>query len=114
MAQKMDKKIVKQTHRFIGLENGSVSPENVGHISGTAASLEDVFIMDQPEERFVWQQLLMDKFFIESEKTFLEADNRQVTWVFDQQGMSGKSIFVKWFCVNFPEECCKLTFGTPT
>jgi hypothetical protein len=28
----MGQKIVKQKHRFVGLEDGPVSPENVGHI----------------------------------------------------------------------------------
>ena len=32
MAYQMGKKIVKQKHRLVGLENGSVSPQNVGHI----------------------------------------------------------------------------------
>ena len=32
MAYKIGQKIVAQKHRFVGLENGPVSPENVGHI----------------------------------------------------------------------------------
>jgi hypothetical protein len=32
MAYKMGQKIVQQKHRFVGLENGPVSPQNVGHI----------------------------------------------------------------------------------
>ena len=32
MAYKIGQKIVAQKHRFVGLENGPVSSENVGHI----------------------------------------------------------------------------------
>lgn len=32
MAYRLGQKIVKQKHRFVGLENGSLSSENVGHI----------------------------------------------------------------------------------
>ena len=32
MAYKIGQNIVKQKHRFVGLENGPVSSENVGHI----------------------------------------------------------------------------------
>jgi hypothetical protein len=32
MGYKMGRKIFDQKHRFLGLENGPVSPENVGHI----------------------------------------------------------------------------------
>ncbi|MGK0448175.1 MAG: hypothetical protein ACJA2M_001959 [Polaribacter sp.] len=32
MAYKMGQKIVQQKHSFVGLENGLVSPQNVGHI----------------------------------------------------------------------------------
>ena len=32
MSYKIGQKIVAQKHRFVGLENGPVVPENVGHI----------------------------------------------------------------------------------
>lgn len=30
----------------------------------------------------------------------------------DKSGAVGKSKFVKWFCINFPNQVWKLTFGT--
>ena len=32
MSYKIGQKIVAQKHRFVGLENGPLGPENVGHI----------------------------------------------------------------------------------
>ena len=51
MAYQMGKKIVKQKHRFVGLENGPVSPQNVGHIV-------DLCYVPDNEKAIVQQNLL--------------------------------------------------------
>jgi hypothetical protein len=33
-------------------------------------------------------------------------------WIYDKHGNTGKSKFVKWFCMNHSKDVCKLTFGT--
>lgn len=35
-----------------------------------------------------------------------------IQWIFDPTGCTGKSKFLKWVCVNRPEEVAKVTFGT--
>ncbi len=51
MAYKMGQKIVQQKHRFVGLENGPVSPQNVGHIV-------DLCYVPNNAKKLVYQNIL--------------------------------------------------------
>lgn len=53
-------------------------------------------------------------FISEKENGFIKAPQRTINFIYDKQGNTGKSLFVKWCCVNFKDEVLKFTYSTPT
>lgn len=73
---------------------------------------KDISILDTVEGRYPWQNDVLRTFI--GEEQFLPAPQRKINYVYDSKGNTGKSLFVKWCCVNFPDEIMKFTYSTPT
>lgn len=80
---------------------------------GTLApySGQDIKVLDDETSRFPWQQELFKEFFNNSPVNLLPANDREVWWITDEQGCSGKSLFIKYCCYN-NSAIKKITFGT--
>lgn len=72
---------------------------------------QDLDIVSSPETRFPWQNELLDMVFEGSPLHIQPASDREVHWIVDRQGCSGKSLFVKYLCFN-NEAVKKISFGT--
>jgi hypothetical protein len=93
----------------------SLIPEGefiLGDGSSLAYFGEDVKLLESNEQRFPWQNKLLETIFDIDKKKFLDPDDRTIIWIYDSKGCTGKSKFVKWMCVNHPEEVTKIIFGT--
>jgi len=73
---------------------------------------KDIRMLDDKSNRFEWQQSLLELVYDETKEEFVKPDDRTITWVVDKNGNTGKSKFVKWICVNRPDEVVKMSFGT--
>lgn len=51
----------------------------------------DIKMLDDPKNRFEWQNTILKIFYDEEEEEFKESDDRTVIWVQDKKGLSGKS-----------------------
>lgn len=72
---------------------------------------EDINFLDSPERRYPWQNQISNKIFEDNQVTIKDPDDREITWVFDPIGNSGKSKFIKYLCSN-SSDIVKITFGT--
>jgi uncharacterized protein YdcH (DUF465 family) len=72
----------------------------------------DVNKLDDPQVRYPWQQEVLSFFYDEKKEDFLEPDDRAIYWIYDKKGATGKSKFIKWICINRPEDVVKIIFGT--
>lgn len=84
-------------------------PWLVGHL---LYSENDIKFLDEKEKRFPWQQDIYDSLFEDNDFTWKEADTREITWVVDPVGCSGKSTFSKWLFVRQKSLVAKVAFGT--
>lgn len=73
----------------------------------------DLRIFDNSATWYPWQKHLMEILF-DKDLTLKDPDDRTIIWVQDLMGNSGKSKLVKHICYNYPEEACKLAFGSST
>ena len=73
---------------------------------------KDIRILDDPENRYLWQNKLIDLFYDEEKEVFKEPDDRSIYWIRDEIGCVGKSKLVKWLCINRPDEAVKIVFGS--
>lgn len=74
---------------------------------------KDIEFLDDPENRYPWQKKFMGLFFDHDEFALTTPDDRQVYWVKDAHGNSGKSKFCKWLVRRNPN-ITKIAFGTST
>lgn len=72
---------------------------------------EDINFLDSPERRYPWQNQINNKIFEDDQVTIKDPDDREITWVFDPIGNSGKSKYIKYLCSN-SSDIVKITFGT--
>lgn len=71
----------------------------------------DIEFLNKPENRYPWQTELLSKIFEEAPTVFNTPDDREIYWISDSKGNSGKSKMVKWICSSNPS-CSKISFGT--
>jgi len=74
---------------------------------------EDINMLGEKENRYPWQQNLIEVLFTKDETDIKTPDDRTIIWVTDPKGNTGKSKFVKYLCFNYPN-CVKVSFGTAT
>lgn len=83
------------------------SSEDASEYKGT-----DIELLDLYSNRHPWQKDLFKKIYDESIEEFIPSNDRTVIWIYDGVGRTGKSKFMKWICMNRPEDVAKITFGT--
>lgn len=71
----------------------------------------DIAFLEEPERRYPWQQTVLEEIFESDESTIKDANDRKINWIYDPEGGTGKSLFVKYLCFNHPS-ICKFPFGT--
>lgn len=72
---------------------------------------KDIEVLDTPEGRYSWQDSIIKKIIDESSSTIKDADDRQIIWIEDIEGGTGKSKLVKWACCRY-DSIIKISFGT--
>lgn len=72
---------------------------------------KDIKILDDKESWFPWQRALGKKIFIQGSLTLAFADDREIIWIEDPSGCTGKSKFTKFLC-SINNDIIKLPFGT--
>jgi hypothetical protein len=65
---------------------------------------DDIRFLDNEVDRYEWQNQLLDLFYSEKTEEMKSSDDRSIIWVYDKKGNTGKSKFVKWLCINRPQE----------
>ena len=93
------------------------SEVNVGRLIATKSKAaeytgKDLKMLDLTQDRFLWQNKMINFFYDEKEEKFREADDRLIYWICDKSGNVGKSKLVKWLCMNRPDEIVKVVFGS--
>lgn len=73
---------------------------------------DDVNFLDDETKRYPWQADLY-KIFFEDDILFVKSpeSTRQIIWVYDSGGNSGKSLFTKWLCFR-NSDVTKIAFGS--
>lgn len=72
---------------------------------------KDVEFLKEKDKRFPWQQQLIETLFDDSETAIKDASDRQIVWVTDTKGNTGKSKLVKYLCSVY-NDIVKISFGT--
>lgn len=72
---------------------------------------EDLNFLEDKDERYPWQSFLFSQIFEDNEMDFKTPDSREIIWMYDSFGCSGKSLFSKYLCINHPG-IIKLPFGS--
>lgn len=86
-------------------------PETFGVQQSYDAS--DLEIFKKENILFEWQKELLKILFVNDVQYKLsEPNDREIIWITDTYGNSGKSKFVKHICYELEQESCKLPFGT--
>lgn len=78
---------------------------------GIAYKKEDVAFLLDKDKRFRWQNKILEKIFNEVPYIFKTPDDREIIWITDKSGNSGKSKLVK-FLACYQPNCIKISFGT--
>jgi len=71
----------------------------------------DVSFLAQESQRFPWQNSLVKMLLSDDESSFKTPDDREIVWISDAEGCSGKSKFVKYMFIHYPG-VSEVTFGT--
>ena len=71
----------------------------------------DIKIFEDRANWFPWQRTLSDKVFIQNSLTVSTADDREIIWIEDPEGCTGKSKYCKFIC-STNNDIIKLPFGT--
>jgi len=71
----------------------------------------DIAILDDEENRFPWQTKLFNILFEVTPSKLREPNDRDIIWITDEEGNSGKSKFVKYCCYH-NKSCSKISFGS--
>lgn len=72
---------------------------------------KDLNFFDDPLQLYPWQDFMLSRLFRPGVKTLLTPHDREIIWVQDPFGNSGKSKFIKYLCYN-NSKAIKLSFGT--
>lgn len=72
---------------------------------------EDLEQISDKNNLYEWQKKLFKKIFESDSTTFKIASDREIIWITDRYGCSGKSKLTKYMCHNF-NNVVKLPFGT--
>lgn len=72
---------------------------------------DDIGFLDDKENRYPWQQEIINQLVDEDSFDLKPADDRTIVWIYDPAGNNGKSKFVKWFYCRF-NYITKISFGT--
>lgn len=93
--------------------------DDAEYIASSESSLyeykgKDVRMLDNEKNRYPWQKDLLKIIYNDVTEEFFPGDDRSIYWIFDQNGCVGKSKFVKWLCINRPQEVAKIPFGSST
>lgn len=72
---------------------------------------EDTAFLDDESKRYPWQNFIYGKVFENDKVSIVPAGDREIYWIFDPWGNSGKSKFVKYLCTN-NSDVVKVSFGT--
>jgi hypothetical protein len=73
----------------------------------------DIAFLDDPSNRYPWQEKLMKEIMLPDLSDFNTPDERKIWYITDTLGASGKSKFVKWLYCRY-KDVSKLAFGTST
>ncbi|AXH77371.1 MAG: Rep [Cressdnaviricota sp.] len=92
-------------------ETRTESPRSYGLPIAYEAS--DLTIFNNSVNWYPWQKSFMELIF-NKDLTLKDPDDRTILWIHDLMGNNGKSKLVKHICYNYPEEACKLSFGSST
>jgi len=87
-------------------EGEIVSLKKISPYSG-----EDTQFLDDPEKRYPWQNFIFTKLFKGDKVSITPAGDREIYWIHDKAGNSGKSKFVKYLCTT-SSDIVKVSFGT--
>jgi hypothetical protein len=79
----------------------------------TQYEASDLKLFDNSSNWYPWQKSFMELIF-NKDLTMKDPDDRTILWIHDLMGNNGKSKLVKHVCYNYPEEACKLSFGSST
>lgn len=71
----------------------------------------DISFLSRKENRYPWQNRILDEIFTKVPTAFKTPDDRKILWITDKQGCSGKSKLVKYLC-SFNCDCVKISFGS--
>lgn len=71
---------------------------------------KDIQVLDDPANRYPWQQDVYNMVFDASDN-FIEGDGRSITWISCPKGNTGKSLLVKYLC-HKSDQIIKIPFGT--
>lgn len=71
----------------------------------------DIDFLNNPENRYEWQDKLFDIIFEVVPTRLRDPHDRDIIWITDKQGNSGKSKFVK-YCCFYNKACTKISFGS--
>lgn len=86
-------------------------PGEYVHSNLITYSGSDVSILDDTNLFFNWQKHVFNSLFNESVYYLKKPDDRQIFWVADFLGCSGKSKFTKWICLR-NSTAVKIPFGS--
>lgn len=110
-----DYKIHRLKHSYIKIDP-TIHVEKLQLIDSSNKSAEytgrDIRILDNRNNRYGWQNKLLDIIYDERKEELRQSDDRTIHWVTDKYGCSGKSKLVKWLCVNLPDNVSKISFGS--
>lgn len=73
---------------------------------------EDIKKLDFIENRFPWQNDLLELIFDKSGERFLKPDDLIINWIEDSVGSVGKYRLVKWLCSKNQNDILKLNFAS--
>jgi hypothetical protein len=97
--------VTKEDTRKVGIE-----PRVSGNVIETYKG-QDLEVLRDPKKRYPWQNTLLD-FICEGDPLRVKpASDREVYWITDTSGCTGKSLFVKYLCY-YNAAIKKISFGT--
>lgn len=71
----------------------------------------DIAFLNDPQNYYPWQRELFETLFDSVPTILSEPDDREIIWITDKEGNSGKSKFVKYCCFH-NKNCTKISFGS--
>lgn len=72
----------------------------------------DVEFLDHEDNRHEWQNILLEQMYDVETSSFKKANDRDIVWIYDPAGNSGKSKFLKWLSLRNSKEVAKISCNT--